>query len=90
MLNGADALAFTAGIGQFGKAIRAAICHGFDYAGLALDTQKNSTANGNQETRIDAAGSKVAVWVLPTNEELIVARQTVEVLSKQGTTAAAR
>jgi acetate kinase len=85
-LGGADALVFTGGIGQYGQAIRRAVCDNLDFVGIALDDQKNDTAPGGDETRIDAGG-KVQVWVLPTNEELIVARQTVAVLDKQGSRA---
>ena len=81
VLNGADALIFTGGIGQHAAAIRAAICDRMDYAGITLDRQRNDRVKGDQETRIDSADSRVAVWVMPTNEELIVARQTVEVLA---------
>jgi len=82
-LGGADALVFTGGVGQFGKAIRAAICKNLDFAGIKLDTEKNMAAKGNEETRIFAAGSTTQIWVLPTNEELIVARQTMEVLNSR-------
>jgi acetate kinase len=80
VLNGADAIVFTGGIGQNGRAIRAAICADMTYAGLRLDEAKNRLAAGDAETRIDHADSCVAAWIVPTNEELIVARQTVEVL----------
>jgi acetate kinase len=83
VLNGADAIVFTGGIGQYGKPVRTAICKDLDYAGIKIDPEKNLAAKGSQETRIDAAGSKVQVWVLPTNEELIVARQTMDALGKQ-------
>ena len=80
VLSGADAICFTGGIGQNGVAIRAAILANMGYAGIELDTAKNAAAWGNVEARIDAAGSRVQIWMLPTNEELIVARQTVAVL----------
>lgn len=79
-LGGADAIVFTGGIGQNGKAIRAAICKDLDFAGIRIDHEKNLAAKGSEETRIFAAGSTTQIWVLPTNEELIVARQTMEVL----------
>jgi acetate kinase len=82
VLNGADAIAFTGGVGQHGKAIRAAILADMSFAGIAIDPRKNKEADGNAESRIDA-GDGVEVWVLPTNEELIVARQTIEVLQQQ-------
>ncbi|MDX1682092.1 MAG: acetate/propionate family kinase [Phycisphaeraceae bacterium] len=78
-LNGVDALVFTGGIGQHGPDIRAGICREMDFAGITLDDTKNKQAPGSAETQIDAGGT-AQVWVLPTNEELIVARQTAEVL----------
>ncbi len=93
VLNGADAIVFTGGIGQNGKAIRAAICANLDFAGIKLDATKNQNAKGSAETRIDAdvpsstPGSKTQIWVLPTNEELIVARQTIDALRSAKTSA---
>lgn len=85
-LNGADAIVFTGGVGQNGKAIRKAICADLDFAGITLDETKNKNAKGSDESRIDTGDettAKTQVWVVPTNEELIVARQTADVLSKQ-------
>ena len=82
VLNGADALVFTGGIGQNAKAIRKAICDNLQFAGIELDETKNQNANGSEETAIHAANSKTQIWVAPTNEELIVARQTADVLSQ--------
>ena len=80
VLNGIDALVFTGGIGQHGKNIRAAICAELDFAGIFLEQDANQSANGRSESRIDTHDGAVEVWVVPTNEELIVARQTFEVL----------
>lgn len=80
-LGGADAITFTGGIGQFGRELREAVCQGLGFAGISLDPAKNKAATGKDEQRIDADDSKTAVWVLPTNEELIVARQTAQVLA---------
>ena len=88
VLDGADAICLTGGIGQHGKSIRAAVLAGFGYAGIAIDARKNESARGSEETRIEAADSKAQVWVLPTNEELIVARQTVGVLKTKINTVA--
>ncbi|MCI0683689.1 MAG: acetate/propionate family kinase [Gemmataceae bacterium] len=74
LLNGADAIVFTGGIGENSVAMRAAICANLDWHGIAIDPQRNAVAKG--ETRIDAASSRVQLWIMPTNEELIVARQT--------------
>ncbi len=78
-LGGCDAVVFTGGIGENHPSLRAAICEGLDFAGIALDATKNAAAKG--ESRIDADGSKAAIWVMPTNEELIVARQAAEILN---------
>ena len=73
LLNGADAIVFTGGIGENSHTMRQAICRELDWFGIGLDTAKNSTAKG--EARIDAPTSRVQLWIMPTNEELIVARQ---------------
>ncbi|MEI7766894.1 MAG: acetate/propionate family kinase [Phycisphaerae bacterium] len=78
-LNGADAITFTGGIGQHAQRVRAAILSNLEFAGIRMDAGKNQTAKG--ECRIDAADSRVQIWVLPTDEELIVARQTFGVLA---------
>jgi acetate kinase len=77
-LGGADALAFTGGIGENNPPLRAAICENLDFAGIRLDPAKNT--NTKCEARIDASGESCAIWVLPTNEELVVARQARELL----------
>lgn len=73
-LGGADVIAFTGGIGENGKRIRTAVCAGLEELGIKLDPAANETAQG--ETKISAADSRVQIWVVPTNEEIIVARQT--------------
>ncbi|MCR9291107.1 MAG: acetate/propionate family kinase [bacterium] len=80
-LGGCDALVFTGGIGENGKSMRAAICDGLDELGWSLDPDKNSTASG--ECRIDADSSRSQIWVVPTNEELVVARQTYALLNSE-------
>jgi acetate kinase len=79
VLGGCDALVFTAGIGENGVAIREAICRNLHFAGIILDPQKNQ-ARG-KEAKISSVESNVEIWTVPTNEELIVARQTVAVLT---------
>jgi acetate kinase len=78
-LGGCDALVFTAGIGENGVAVREAICRNLEFAGIALDHAKNQVRG--QETKISAVESGAEIWIVPTNEELIVARQTEAVLS---------
>jgi acetate kinase len=79
LLNGADAIVFTGGIGENSSTMRDAICHELDWFGIHLDATKNKSAKG--EARIDAANSRVQLWIMPTNEELIVARQSRDCLS---------
>jgi acetate kinase len=71
-LGGLDAIVFTAGIGEHAVAVREAVCSQASWLGVDLDTQAN-TAGG---PRISTASSRVAVWVIPTNEELMIARHT--------------
>jgi len=72
-LNGADALVFTAGIGENQTDLRAAVCANLDFCGLKLDAAAN-VATKATEARISAQDSKIEVWVLPTNEEIVIAR----------------
>jgi acetate kinase len=77
-LGGADVIVFTGGIGENGIHIRAAVTANLAELGIVLDESANVTAKG--ETKISAAGSRTQIWVMPTNEELIVARQTRQLL----------
>ena len=80
-LGGADAIVFTGGIGENSITVRRAVCDGLLDLGIALCETKNSA--GDKERRIDDAGrGKAQLWIVPTNEELIVARQTVEAIRK--------
>lgn len=80
-LGGADAIVFTGGIGENGKQIRAAVCDGLSELGIELDSVANQEASG--ETEISAEGSRVEIWVIPTNEEIIVAGQTQALLKAE-------
>jgi len=77
-LGGADVIVFTGGIGENGVNIRTAVCAGLEELGIQLDTAANATARG--EEKISSAASRTQVWVVPTNEEIVVARQTKQVL----------
>ncbi len=81
-LGGADAIVFTGGIGENGVHIRRAVVGGLDELGIVLDEAANSQAKG--EAKICAARSRTQIWVVPTNEELIVARQTKQLLESAG------
>lgn len=79
VLNGVDALVFTAGIGENSVEIRQRICEASAWLGITLDPQAN-TRNG---PRISTAESKVSAWVIPTDEELMIARHTTSLLGLQ-------
>jgi acetate kinase len=79
-LGGCDALVFTAGIGENGAQLRADVCRNLGFAGIKLDDKLNNVRG--KETKISAPDSKCEIWIVPTNEELIVARQTAEELKK--------
>ena len=73
-MGGVDAIVFTGGIGEKDPYIRAAVCADMEYMGVKVDPEKNNTRS---EARISADDSKVDVWVIPTNEEILIARDTV-------------
>lgn len=79
-LGGCDALVFTAGIGENNPDLRAAICDNLGELGLALDPAKNEALRGT-EGEISAAGARTRVFVIPANEELVVARETVRCIA---------
>jgi acetate kinase len=80
LLNGADAIVFTGGIGENSSAVRAAICANLDWFGISLDPVRNREAKG--EVPIHDSNSRVELWIMPTNEEIVVARQAKELLSR--------
>ncbi len=79
-LNGVDAIAFTAGLGENNFVVRNQIMSHFGYMGIAIDQEKNKIRG--EETVISTPDSKVKVVVVPTNEELAIARETVELVGK--------
>ena len=74
-MGGADAIVFTGGIGENSPDIRGRICAGLEWAGLSLDEEKNKQAAGREEV-ITSEGSRLAAYVIPTDEELLIARDT--------------
>ncbi len=80
-LNGADAIVFAGGIGENAAPVRASICAGLDWLGVTLDAERNARTVDGAEGRISADDSRVEVWVIPTDEELLIARDTVRVVS---------
>jgi acetate kinase len=75
VLNGAGAVVFTGGIGEHQPLVRELACAGLDALGIRIDPEKNRAAVGI-EADIGAAGASTSVWVIPTNEELLIARDT--------------
>jgi acetate kinase len=76
-MNGAEAIVFTGGIGENSYEVRARICRDMDFLGICLDEAKNQAAVGGKEGDVAADASRVRVFVIPTNEELLIARDTV-------------
>jgi acetate kinase len=75
-LDGLDSIVFTAGIGENAAVIRERVCRDADWLGVEFD----SAANASGSPRISAPASRVSAWVIPTNEELMIARHTQELL----------
>lgn len=76
-VGGADAVIFTGGIGENSAEVRERICRGLEWMGLTLDPEKNLIANGGFEGKISSDESRLAAYVIPTDEELLIARDTV-------------
>ena len=76
-MNGVDAIAFTAGVGENDAAMRARITDYLGYLGVKIDDAVNSSSRG-KEAVISTPDSKVKIMVIPTNEELMIARDTAE------------
>jgi len=78
-MGGLDAVIFTAGIGENASRIRVDICDGLEFMGIELDSEKNKSEES--EKFINTENSKVTILVVPTNEELLIARDTLEIVS---------
>jgi acetate kinase len=80
-LGGCDVIAFAGGIGENGVNIRAAVCAGLEGLGIRLDATKHAAAKG--EGRISADDSPTQLWIVPTNEEIVVARLSKQLLEQR-------
>lgn len=78
-MGGLDAVIFTGGIGENSFECRSAVCENMEFFGIKIDEQKNKELSGT-EANISAEGSKVQVWIVPTNEELAIARDTKRIV----------
>ncbi len=79
-MGGVDAIVFTGGIGENDKDVRSAVCADMEFMGVKIDPEKNDFRG--EERCISTPDSKVQVWVIPTNEELLIARDTRDIVSK--------
>ena len=79
-MGGVDIITFTAGLGENGPDMRESICRGLEFLGVRVDHEKNQVRG--KETDISAADSTVKVYVIPTNEELMIARDTLALVTK--------
>lgn len=81
VLNGVDAVVFTAGLGENSASMRASICEGLNYLGIEIDAQRNKIRGEEAVISTDASTTKVIV--IPTNEELMIARDTYQIVNKK-------
>ncbi len=79
-MGGANAIVFTGGIGENSAAVRERICNGLEWMGLSLDKERNGEKMNGREGEISADGSRLKAFVIPTNEELLIARDTVRTI----------
>ena len=79
-MNGVDCLVFTAGVGEHTPAVRDKICSNMQYIGMEIDLEKNYQDIRGVIRDITGENSKVKILIIPTNEELVIARETVELL----------
>ena len=78
-MQGVDVITFTAGVGENQSGIRAGICKYLEYMGVKIDNERNSIKG--EEVKISSDDSKIQVWVIPTNEELVIARDTLRLVN---------
>jgi acetate kinase len=79
-MNGTDAICFTGGIGENSTEIRRRTCEGLEALGIKIDLKLNDKAVRGKEMKISTEDSKVGIYVIPTNEELLIARDTLRVV----------
>lgn len=80
-MDGADAIVFAGGIGENAVQVRAEVCAGLGWMGAELDSAANAAMVGGKEGRIDTGGGRLELWVIPTDEELLIARDTYRVVT---------
>ena len=80
-MGGIDVLTFTAGVGEKGSISRSAICKQLEFLGVKLDENKNK--NKGEEAELSTPDSRVKIYTIPTNEELMIARETLKIVSME-------
>ena len=81
-MNGLDALVFTAGIGENDSEVRELVCDNLSYLGIEIDKEKNKNFKRGEKVNISADGSKVQVWIIPTDEEYMIALDTERIVNE--------
>ena len=82
-MNGLDAVVFTAGMGENNVELRERVCKNMEFYGIEIDEELNAkTFRQSDNVKLSTENSKVAVWVIPTNEELMIASDTADIVSK--------
>ncbi len=82
LMHGVDAICFTAGIGENSDLIREKVCHGLEFMGIELDTERNKVRElGNRE--ISKKDSRTKIYIIPTNEELVIAKDTYNLVKSK-------
>jgi acetate kinase len=81
-MGGADAIVFSGGIGENAAPVRSRVCQGLEALGLTLDDGRNARMHGGAEGEISADGARLKAYVIPTNEELLIARDSYRVVTK--------
>ncbi|MBQ3109512.1 MAG: acetate kinase, partial [Clostridia bacterium] len=81
-MNGVDAIVFTAGVGENDRAVREQVLTGLDYLGVKVDFDWNMNCPRGEEAELSTADSSVKVFVIPTDEEMVIARDTARLAKK--------
>ena len=82
-MNGIDALVFTAGIGERDEGVREAVCTDMEYLGIKIDKEKNNHIQKGIAVEISTPDSPVKVWIVPTDEEYMIAKDTMQISQEQ-------
>ena len=85
LLGGVDAICFTAGIGENAEIVRKKVCQNLEFMGIELDDEKNNMQS-SEAREINKKSSKTKIFVIPTNEELVIAKDTYKLVTEQNVT----